>query len=348
MKHSNNFDFLRVFAASIVIVGHSFALLNQPQPVFFGTHMAALGVVIFFSISGYLIAGSWLNEPSIVSYLQKRSLRIFPALVALVLLTTFVAGPILSSQSIREYFHSEYIGHYLMNAGLYINYRLPGVFDSNPYPIAVNGSLWSLPAEFAMYLVLPLALGAYFRKTLVVLLAVAMAVAAVLLDHRNQVVVIYATELKSTLAMGSYFMGGALLKLMKGNIRVTLPRAAVAFVAYAVLATFSTGRFQYLNAIVAAFAVPYAVIAIAESSALKLPNAALYGDFSYGLYLYAFPIQQALIFYFGPSIGLMTEIIASFALTLPCAILSWHVVEKTAMRFKPKAVRKISTEPVAQ
>ncbi|MFM0558175.1 hypothetical protein P0D69_45890 [Paraburkholderia sediminicola] len=137
--------------------------------------------------------------------------------------------------------------------------------------------------------------------------------------------------------MGYLFLGGMLLKLLKGKVPITLPRAAVAFVFYAVTATFATGGAQYFSAIIAAITVPYVVIAIAESKSLKLPNAGKYGDFSYGIYLYAMPIQQSLVYYLGTGIGLVAEIVAAFSLTLPCAILSWHLIEKNALTFKPSA-----------
>ncbi|MFM0349761.1 acyltransferase family protein [Paraburkholderia sp. RL17-347-BIC-D] len=334
MKHNQNFDFLRVLAALIVIVGHSYSLVGLTQPTIFGMTLASYGVTIFFCISGYLISGSWMSDPSVYRYLAKRFLRIFPGLITVVLVTVFIAGPLLTTVSMRDYFASQDTGRYLLNAVMYINYRLDGVFEHNPYPYAVNGSLWSLPAEFAMYLIVPLAAGIPFRKSATVGLMILFCIVYVSLGHRNQTIMIYATELKSAAAMGSYFMGGVLLKMLGAQIRFTLPRAAIAFVAFALLSQFSTGHVQYLSAIGAAFAVPYVVVAVGLSNRLKLPNLAKYGDFSYGLYLYAFLIQQTLTMVF-PGIHLGLEIALAIAFTLPCAVVSWSFVERRALRFKP-------------
>ncbi|MFM0557513.1 acyltransferase, partial [Paraburkholderia sediminicola] len=179
MKHTNNFDFLRFVAALIVIVGHSYSAIGRHQPVIFSVRLATYGVMIFFAISGYLIAGSWINQPSFLPYIAKRMLRIFPALVVLILLTTFVAGPILTTLPLHDYIFNPCTSLYLRNILLFINYRLDGVFANLPLAYSVNGSLWSLPAEFAMYLLAPALLLFPTRKTAVIVTGIAMAVTAV-------------------------------------------------------------------------------------------------------------------------------------------------------------------------
>jgi len=348
MKLRNNFDFLRFFAASIVIVGHSFPMLGLAQPVFLGTPIATFGVVIFFSISGYLISGSWLREPSFAPFLAKRALRIFPALILVVVLSSFVFGPIFSTLSISDYFSDGYTYNYLRNIGLYIIYRLPGVFTNAPIPYAMNGSLWSLPAEFAMYLLTPLILLLPMRKTGMTVAAIVMALVSVYLSYyyAGDRPVVYATEVRAACAMGCYFAGGALLRLVKDKMRITLLRASGLFAIYVILAIFCDGHLRYLSATVAAFIVPYIVIAVAEARTIRLPDAAKYGDLSYGMYLYAFPIQQALVQYSGARIGVYGEMAAAFALTIPFAVLSWHLLEKRAMALKPKT--RNAFEPAGQ
>src|SRR5579871_1464824 len=90
----NNFDHVRLFGALLVIYGHAYPLTGTVIPGFAANGVATIGVKIFFSISGYLVAQSWLRDPNIVRFFTRRALRIFPALIAVVLLSTFVLGPI--------------------------------------------------------------------------------------------------------------------------------------------------------------------------------------------------------------------------------------------------------------
>src|SRR5262249_31135441 len=144
-RHQNNFDTLRLIAAFLVVYGHSYPLTGNPQPSFAGNGVATIGVKIFFVISGYLVALSLLRDGNLVRFLIRRSLRILPVLGFVVLLTVAVLGPILTGTTLVGYFKSPLIALYLANIALYINYFLPGMFEHNIYPHAVNGSLWSLP-----------------------------------------------------------------------------------------------------------------------------------------------------------------------------------------------------------
>src|SRR5215471_20356392 len=97
MKHDNAFDALRLLAALLVIFGHAFRLTGEAGLTFAGAGVATTGVKIFFVISGYLVAQSWLRDPDPRRFLQRRVLRIVPGLAAVVLITTFVLGPALTS-----------------------------------------------------------------------------------------------------------------------------------------------------------------------------------------------------------------------------------------------------------
>ena len=149
---SNNFDLIRLIAAAMVVFAHSFILLegkHDHEPIFAMTGgvtgAGQVGVDIFFVISGFLITKSFQNSISVSDYALKRLLRIFPALVVLLLITVFVFGPLVTSQSMLEYFSTPSTYSYLTNVRLLrLQYELPGVFTDNPYPRAVNGSLWTL------------------------------------------------------------------------------------------------------------------------------------------------------------------------------------------------------------
>lgn len=141
----------------MVLYGHSFVLLGLREPLFMSwLPLGPLGVFIFFTISGYLVSESWDRDPHLLRFFQRRLLRILPGLAVCVLLTVGVLGPLLTTLPLADYFSNPHTLGYLRTIGLYITYYLPGVFDGNRYPNAVNGSLWSLPVEFLMYIVVAL------------------------------------------------------------------------------------------------------------------------------------------------------------------------------------------------
>ena len=119
--------------------------------------MGDLGVLLFFGVSGFLITQSWLGEPRLWVYAAKRALRIVPALAIVLVVTAVVVAPIVTTLPTSAYFRSHepwlYIGDNLL---LDTDYFLPGVFTTNPYPLTVNGSLWTLPHEAHGYIVVAL------------------------------------------------------------------------------------------------------------------------------------------------------------------------------------------------
>src|SRR5689334_15260083 len=128
MKHDNAFDALRLFAALLVIVGHAFRLTGEAGVMFAGAGVATTGVKIFFVISGYLVAQSWLRDPDARRFLQRRLLRIVPGLAAVVLVTVFVLGPLLSTLPAAAYFADPRTWTYLANLAFYPADALPGLF----------------------------------------------------------------------------------------------------------------------------------------------------------------------------------------------------------------------------
>ncbi len=166
----NNFDFLRFFAAALVLFAHCYPLvgrkMDEPLTVLTGYEKGGgIAVGIFFVISGYLITASYLNSRSPVSFLTKRALRILPALTVAVLLSAFVIGPMVTSWRLDNYLTSAKTWEYLKNILLITEYELPGVFNQNVYPDVVNGSLWTLPLEVMMYMgVLALGLVGFLRR----------------------------------------------------------------------------------------------------------------------------------------------------------------------------------------
>ncbi|MDY6969909.1 MAG: acyltransferase [Spirochaetota bacterium] len=156
---NNNFDFIRFIASFFVILSHSFPLSygnNQNEPLRLLTGnvtLGSVGVYIFFIISGFLITISFVRSKNLLIYFINRILRIYPAVILVVLLTVFVFGPILTQYSISEYFSNTQTYKYLFTATVFdVRYNLPGVYKNNPFSSTLNGSLWTLRFELVMYI----------------------------------------------------------------------------------------------------------------------------------------------------------------------------------------------------
>ncbi len=339
-RFQNNFDFLRIFAALTVIFSHSYALLGSSDtssdPVMILTGISTGGtfaVGIFFVISGYLITKSWERGPHVFKYLKKRVLRIFPALIVVVVLTVFLLGPFVTTLSLNDYFRNPQTWNYLRTIYLYYLARggasrfvLPGVFVNNPYPGApVNGSLWTLPFEFSMYIVvLLLGLVGLVKKRLVV---IPLFLFGILLQ-----IIVPVRPLpylsSDNVFWSTCFIGGMVLYLYRDKIRLDYKIVLLSLFIWAL--SFHTAYGLYVSSLV----LPYLVIYFAFLRTPRLHRVAKYGDFSYGLYIYAFPIQQLIIYFLVDTLTPARLFGLSIIATFPAAVLSWFLIESRALKFK--------------
>ena len=337
--HHNNLTALRWFAAGLVLYGHAFVFLGLPEPLFLQwVPMGPLGVYIFFAISGYLVAQSWERDPHVLRFLAKRALRIFPGLAVCTLLSVLVLGPLLTTLDAGTYWRNEHTRGYLTNMALYITYHLPGVFANNRLPHAVNGSLWSLPVEFFMYLLLALLglLAAAFKAVSNRLMAwavgvmalVFMLLAALWAGTTTEALVIYRTDLRQVPMCGVYFLVGASLFCFKLTKYFTLSNVLLALVLWLCL-----GVQPHWFAMAAWVVLPFVVLAfgLARQPWLVRMHAR---DYSYGIYIYAFPVQQTLVS-FWPQMPLPAYLLSTLVITVALAAASWHFVEKPALKLKP-------------
>jgi len=308
------FDYLRLMAAILVIAHHA-RVLNGAPPLQFGPGLdpGALGVGVFFVISGHLVAGSWTRAPRVLPFLAKRALRIFPGLLVALLLTAFVLGPLVTTLSAGDYLRAPTTRLYVLrNLSLYgVTYALPGVFLAAPMAGIVNGSLWTLRLEFTAYLgVAILGAARWAKPRMLTVLALSAACVATGLhlgdpDFSSDLVrIVYLAALN-----GFLFLAGAALSV--GRLRPAL------WITLAALGFLATPAWF--------LALPLAVVRL---GALKLPKPP--ADISYGLYIYSFPLQQWLATQHHLTLA------TSLAATLPFAILSWFLVEKPALRLKSR------------
>ena len=339
--HLNNLTALRWFAACLVLYGHAHALLGWPEVLFLDiVPMGLLGVYIFFAISGYLVAQSWSRDPNVMRFLAKRALRIFPGLVVCTLLSVLVLGPLLTTLDADMYWRNEHTLGYLSNMVLYISYHLPGVFANNPWPYAVNGSLWSLPVEFLMYLLLALvgfagvliAPTRYQERATAWLVGLVtlffLALAAFWALPAPEAWVVYRTDLRHIPLCGVYFMVGASMFVFKLNQYFSLTTVLLALAAWLSL-RHQTQWFAMASWVV----LPFVVVAfgLARHPWLSRMHER---DYSYGIYIYAFPVQQTLVS-FWPQMPLPAYLLSTWVITIALAALSWHFVEKPALKLKP-------------
>lgn len=260
----------------MVIHHHVYPLSGRTAPSFFFADYGALGVGIFFVISGYLVSGSLARSASLGDYLKKRLLRIEPGLIAALLVTALVLGATLTTLPLAQYLTSPDVWLYVAkNALLYpVDYTLPGVFAANPFPAVVNGSLWTLRLEFSCYLALAaLAAVKLLRPRVVTVLALAAAAGLVCLHLIWPPEAGWLRLADVAVLNGFLFLAGVWLHL-HGKAP---PWWAIA------------ASLLLLTTPLWALGLPAVVLGVGFLPAPKLP-----ADLSYGLYIYAFPLQQVL------------------------------------------------------
>jgi peptidoglycan/LPS O-acetylase OafA/YrhL len=345
MRRENNFDFVRQFAALCVIIGHSETLTGAPHSGFWGVSVSTFGVQIFFAVSGYLVTDSWLRGPHVGSFIKKRAGRIFPGLAVCVLLTAFVLGPLVTSLSVESYFAHAGTVQFLKNIALYPVYFLPGLFEYNTYANAVNGSLWSLPVEFACYIGV-ISAGLLLVRPLPVvalLIGIVMVFTAEALSGSDPIVV-YGSPVRESLTVIPFFVSGSFFRLLKSP---DLFRADMAVLAVGLVIFVNLIAPQYYW-LLTWFIVPYLVLCFCLPGLPILRRFGRFGDPSYGMYLYAFPIQQMLQHFSGNSMSLTGMIVISTICSVCLGYLSWYLVEKPLLTRIKRGDRKVSSMNVGE
>jgi peptidoglycan/LPS O-acetylase OafA/YrhL len=327
----NNFNLIRILGAFAVIYGHAYDLtvVNGPAPGILGHSVHTFGLIMFFSISGFLVMKSLDQSRGLADFLVKRIARIFPGLTVAILATTFVLGPLFSSLSVAGYFADGRTYSYLQNIGLLVTYSLPGVFESLPIASAVNGSLWTIPVEVACYLMLGFLLVRIRGKVArIVTLALVCFVLALVIERwvsDKSFFVFYGTDwFVSSTIMIFFFVGAVLYLVPKSLLRLDL----------AILLIFCSILFSqaplYLSVVQPLF-LTYSIVCLGTARSLLPQRFIGMGDPSYGAYLYAFPIQQVVISLdlFTSNIGLNILLVTLISFGL--GYLSWHTIERPAL-----------------
>ena len=345
----NNFNLVRFLAAFAVLWSHSYAIVlgpqnHEPWVRWLGYTPAGMAVDVFFVTSGFLVTASLLRLDDFKAFVRARALRIFPALVVMSLLLAFVLGPAFTTLSMPDYFaHSDTWKFIVKNSTILtgVKFKLPGVFADNPMGAAANGSLWTLPFELRCYLLLALAWWlASFAKSAhvrafvrIVVVGTALMLAGFWYAH--------ATGYKHwhTFRLIYMFFVGAAFWIFRDRIPMRTS-IALALAVPLVVAIAVPKYFFWVYPLV----VAYLVLWFAYVPGGWLRGFNKLGDYSYGIYIYAFPVQQAL-WAAVPSITPMQMFAAATVVTIPLAAGSWHLVEKPMLARKSAKAGTGKREP---
>ena len=336
MERHNNFDALRLVAAISVIFSHAFLIGEERQSAeplmrLTGgqTIFGVVGVFVFFTISGYLVTQSFEQTRSAPRFAAKRALRIYPGLLLCLLLSAVALGPWATSLPLAAYFSDSGTYAYVVSNFIMINptHTLPGVwFTKWGAGGAIDGPLWTLPCELTMYI-------------MVLLLGV---VRAIDLRVIAALILLGMVGIWFDTASSDYFSGSALWLLSffaSGMALYRLRDSGFINGRLALVACAGLVLSVPLKAFILLFPIfgSYLVIYLAFAPWLKPLPAARFGDLSYGLYIYGWPIEQAIVWLNGGAMSWWALFLIALPISAVFAFLSWHLVEKRALRLKPRA-----------
>ncbi len=330
---ANNFDVLRLVAAGFVVLFHCYALTGRwtDEPLWRLAHelnFGAIGVKMFFVISGFLVTRSWLGRASAPAFVAARVLRIYPALIAATLFTIALGGlssPLDWASFLTDPVTLDYAWRVAL--GWEMVYRLPGAFATNPFPHEVNGSLWTLPIELRLYAALLIAGSVTLLGRRWMWLAVVLGSVAFFAMRPESFPLAPNTIVVRELAL--LFALGSLAAVWHDALPISLVAAIVALLLVA-WNPLGLARGTLLSPLLA-----YVVLVAAYHPAVQWSRFNVGGDYSYGLYVYSFPIQQTLVERL-PSITPLALFVLALPAALAVAAASWHVIERPALRLKAR------------
>ena len=335
-RRRNNFDFLRFLFALFVVMSHAYPLSGGDESslwIYKITNgqivLAQVGLSGFFVISGYFIFQSMQRSKTILQYIKKRVLRLFPALFVVLLLSISLA-PLLY-QSDVPYLSNKAMWSYLPNNLSLYGFQavIPGVFDTNPYH-AVNGSLWTIRYEFSLYLWVALLFFIRNKLRLVqIYLIVTFAVMYILFQFYGAQCYgasIFGMQGFHILNLGGFFVFGGVLAAFQFE-KFSQNWVVLVSGLGLVLALYFNCYNMVRHVLLSVF--------ILQLGFMPLPffgRFGIWGDASYGIYIYSFPVQQTLMYYF--KMDTLQLMLYSCVISIGFGYMSWHFVEKYALKLK--------------
>tara|TARA_B110000037_G_C17067752_1_gene484513 strand:- start:402 stop:1442 length:1041 start_codon:yes stop_codon:yes gene_type:complete len=344
MKFSsvNNFDLIRLFAATQVAISHS-SIHFDYESVFIDWLSIFPGVPIFFFISGFLIFGSYekslQNDRPFVNFYTKRFLRLYPALWMCIFVSVgmlFISGYL----SIMKLSLVDLIIWLLANSTFFQFYNPDFLRDFGVG--VINGSLWTIAVEIQFYILTPL-LFFLLRKNLIFifilffLLVLLNAVNTHLNLRENIIEKLISVSFIPWLYM--FILGALTYKFQRIMIYISKVPFILLLIVYIFIIYFTTQGFETGNTInfIAYLSLISVVIKLAISKPNLSDNLIKRNDISYGIYIYHMPVVN-FVMYYGYKGG--NALVLTLASTIFIAILSWFIVERPFLRIKKNQLRK--------
>jgi peptidoglycan/LPS O-acetylase OafA/YrhL len=335
------FDFWRFLLSTLIIFLHTFFVCygrHAEISVNVGTAAIVrpiwLAVLpVFFGLSGFLVAGSALRTNSIAVFLTFRGLRLVPALAVETTLAALILGPLVTTVSLSEYFTQKEFFAYFGNIVGRVRFQLPGVFESSPEPGLVNINLWTLHAELECYALMAAAIisGLLHRRMIALSLWVLGTICLAILNA--SVGMFEPTNLYPTSVFTYSFCTGVVAFLWRDKISINRNLFGVVTAAYCLLV------FLPQTVFVAIPLLMYVMIYVGLAPQLNFRFLSK-GDYSYGMYLYSFVVQQSLSTTFPRARHWWIIFPLSLAVTVVISVVSWHTIEHPALGLKRLFLRR--------
>ena len=297
----NNFDFLRLILASLVIVAHSYPLTGEEEILFKITKgqedFGSFAVNGFFALSGYFIFLSLQRSKTIGNYIWKRLLRLYPALIVLMLFTLCLI-PFLYVGNYLTSTIKNYPVYALNGLSLYrVKYFIPGIFENNPYKGAINGSLWTLCFEFTMYMLLIFLFFVRKNKISYFLLFIGFISSYYFMQFDNtflhQSFAKLNLQTNQFYRLATYFLAGSCLTFFDLKKLNSLWLRVALFVMLLLSLVFN------FYSIIAPFLLPVLLLLLGILNTKHINGLGEhFGDISYGVYIYGFLVQQIFMNFF--------------------------------------------------
>jgi peptidoglycan/LPS O-acetylase OafA/YrhL len=330
-------DFLRLALAILVMVFHTRLIvrgdtLSLPRT---GWLLGFSILPMFFALGGFLLAASAHRIP-LRPFLINRAFRMFPGLAVETLLSACILGPLLTTLALGDYLRDGAFYRYLLNSVGWVHFALPGMFTANPLPGIVNGSLWTVPQDLAGYAVIALLVGGgIFRRGWL------FAAGAALLGVDSLLQMFSATSgyANPWVFFGTRLISGLFFGCALYEYRYKVPCHGAILVALLLVGAAVTAaggaawRFWVPLRALSVPAAAYLIVLLAMRPMPRLPLVSR-GDYSYGIYLYAFPIQQSVAQLLPRGTSFVLHFAISIVLTAFCAAFSWHIIEKPLLRLR--------------
>ena len=325
----------------MVIFGHAYAIVGDTgqreliHEVMHIDYCGSLAVKIFFFLSGLFVTNSLINNGSVISFAIKRILRIYPGLIACVLLTAVIISPVITTLPIEDYLSSPLTLKYIVGTGSLtdIQWRLPGVIENHKY--GINGSIWTLPFEMLCYslLIALRALGFLSDKLLSGLTFITLFVVSLL----NAPLIPFFGPNPEARYLIAFFLAGSILARFKGMIYISWNIQVLLVLASYMSFGLTCGTFILYVTIIYLFLLIFSSRPIV---ALKLE-----ADLSYGVYLYGFVIQQVINYYYPHRTVDFNQIVSSI-IALGLSYLSWTIVENPSIKLSSYLYGAMSDGPL--